>query len=51
MLVLAPAACIISGIALGEVFGLLTKSLKYKVHSEVIGDVPKEKKEEKVIVL
>lgn len=31
MLVLAPAACILSGIALSEVFGVLTRSLKFQL--------------------
>ncbi|OEL17970.1 Dolichyl-diphosphooligosaccharide--protein glycosyltransferase subunit STT3A [Dichanthelium oligosanthes] len=31
MLVLAPAACILSGIALSEVFGVLTRSIKYQL--------------------
>lgn len=31
MLVLAPAACILSGIALSEVFGVLTQSLKFQL--------------------
>jgi dolichyl-diphosphooligosaccharide--protein glycosyltransferase len=31
MLVLAPAACILSGIALSEVFGVLTRSIKFQL--------------------
>jgi len=30
MLVLAPAACILSGIALSEAFGVLTRSMKFQ---------------------
>jgi dolichyl-diphosphooligosaccharide---protein glycosyltransferase len=31
MLVLAPAACIMSGIALSEAFGVLTRSIKFHI--------------------
>ncbi|XP_075514502.1 dolichyl-diphosphooligosaccharide--protein glycosyltransferase subunit STT3A-like isoform X3 [Primulina tabacum] len=34
MLVLAPAACIISGIALSEAFDVLTRSIKYQFHDK-----------------
>ncbi|XP_073271888.1 dolichyl-diphosphooligosaccharide--protein glycosyltransferase subunit STT3A-like isoform X2 [Primulina huaijiensis] len=34
MLVLAPAACIISGIALSEAFDVLTRSIKYQFHEK-----------------
>ena len=34
MLVLAPAACILSGIALSEIFGLFTRSLKVTISPE-----------------
>ena len=33
MLVLAPAACIVAGIALGEAFAVLSGSLKHAVFS------------------
>lgn len=31
MLVLAPAACIMSGIALSEAFGVFTRSIKFQL--------------------
>lgn len=33
MLVLAPAACIMSGIALSEAFGVLTRSIKFHINN------------------
>lgn len=39
MLVLAPAACILSGIALSEVFGVLTRSIKFQL-SKFFDDSP-----------
>lgn len=40
MLVLAPAACILSGIALSEIFGLLTRSLKVVISPEAPAAAP-----------
>lgn len=34
MLVLAPAACILSGIALSEAFTTLTRSIKYQLFTD-----------------
>jgi dolichyl-diphosphooligosaccharide---protein glycosyltransferase len=39
MLVLAPAACILSGIALSEVFNVLTRSIKFQL-SKLLDDSP-----------
>jgi dolichyl-diphosphooligosaccharide---protein glycosyltransferase len=39
MLVLAPAACILSGIALSEVFSVLTRSIKLQL-SKLFDDSP-----------
>jgi dolichyl-diphosphooligosaccharide--protein glycosyltransferase len=39
MLVLAPAACILSGIALSEVFSVLTRSIKFQL-SKFFDDSP-----------
>jgi dolichyl-diphosphooligosaccharide---protein glycosyltransferase len=37
MLVLAPAACILSGIALSEAFKVLTRSMKFQRPTSVVG--------------
>jgi dolichyl-diphosphooligosaccharide---protein glycosyltransferase len=39
MLVLAPAACILSGIALSEAFNVLTRSIKFQL-SKLLDDSP-----------
>lgn len=39
MLVLAPAVCILSGIALSEAFDVLTRSVKYQL-SKLFDDSP-----------